>query len=96
MKRNLFLIATVFLSILFILLAGNVITIGEKIYELTGVKYIEYGFYLVILLLFVYVIIVPFAKLHHTPTFPKLQVSDDEELDEARQIDRLTKFSKKL
>ena len=96
MKRNLFLIATVFLSILFILLAGNVITIGEKIYELTGVKYIEYGFYLVILLLFVYVIIVPFAKLHHTPTFPKLQVSDDEELDEARQIDKLTKFSKKL
>lgn len=96
MKRNLFLIATVFLSILFILLAGNVITIGEKIYELTGMKYIEYGFYLVILLLFVYVIIVPFAKLHHTPTFPKLQVSDDEELDEARQIDKLTKFSKKL
>ena len=80
MKRNLFLIATVFLCILFILLAGNVITIGEKIYELTGVKYIEYGFYLLILLLFVYVIIVPFAKLHHTPTFPQLQVNEDEEL----------------
>ncbi|MBR5729758.1 MAG: DUF697 domain-containing protein [Prevotella sp.] len=96
MKRNLFLIATVFLCILFILLAGNVITIGEKIYELTGVKYIEYGFYLLILLLFVYVIIVPFAKLHHTPTFPKLQVSEDEELDDDEQIAQLTKFSKKL
>ena len=31
MKRNLILISAIFLSILFILLAGNVITIGEKI-----------------------------------------------------------------
>ena len=50
MKRNLILISAIFLSILFILLAGNVITIGEKIYELTGVKYLEYGFYAVILI----------------------------------------------
>ena len=78
MKRNLILISAIFLSILFILLAGNVITIGEKIYELTGVKYLEYGFYAVILILFVAVIIVPFVRLHRTPTFPQLQISDEE------------------
>ena len=69
MKRNLILISAIFLSILFILLAGNVITIGEKIYELTGVKYLEYGFYAVILILFVAVIIVPFVRLHYFRTF---------------------------
>ena len=96
MKRNLILISAIFLSILFILLAGNVITIGEKIYELTGVKYLEYGFYAVILILFVAVIIVPFVRLHRTPTFPQLQISDEEEMDEDLQIAKLTKFSKKL
>ncbi|MCR5131952.1 MAG: YcjF family protein [Prevotella sp.] len=96
MKRNLILISSIFLSILFILLAGNVITIGEKIYELTGVKYIEYGFYALIFIFFVWIIIIPFVRLHHTPTFPKLQISDEEELDEEKQIAKLTKFSKKL
>ena len=90
MKRNLILISAIFLSILFILLAGNVITIGEKIYELTGVKYLEYAFYLLILILFVAVIIVPFVRLHHTPTFPQLQISEEEELDEDKQIAKLT------
>ena len=93
MKRNLILITAIFLSILFILLAGNVITIGEKIYELTGVKYLEYGFYLLVLLLFVGVIIIPFVRLHHTPTFPQLQISEEEELPEDKQIAKLTKFS---
>lgn len=96
MKRNLILISAIFLSILFILLAGNVITIGEKIFELTGIKYLEYAFYLLIFILFVAVIIVPFIRLHHTPTFPQLQISEDEELDEDKQIAKLTKFSKKL
>ena len=96
MKRNLFLIAAIFLSVLFILLAGNVITIGEKIYELTGVKYLEYGFYGLILLLFVYVIIVPFIRLHHTPVFPVLSIPEEGDVDEQTQIKKLTKFSKKL
>ncbi len=96
MKRNLFLIATIFLCVLFILLAGNVITIGEKIYELSGIKYLEYGFYVLVLALFFYVIIVPFIRLHHTPTFPVLSIPDEEDADEQEQIRKLTKFSRKL
>jgi len=96
MKRNLFLIAAIFLSVLFILLAGNVITIGEKIYELTGIKYLEYGFYVLVFALFFYVILVPFIRLHHTPTFPVLSLPDEEDMDEQKQIRKLTKFSKKL
>ena len=50
MKRNLILIAAIFIGIIATLLLGNIITIGDKIGELTHI-YVEYAFYIIIIVL---------------------------------------------
>lgn len=89
MNRNLFLIIGVFLAIIATILVGNVIIIGDKLGELTH-RYVEYTFYIVLLLLVVLYLIRPIVKVHRAPEIPVLAVDDDWN---ARQ---LRDFSKRL
>ena len=74
MKRNLILIAGVFLAVLAILLLGNIITVGEKLGEVFHTVYVEYAFYLLILVLAVIFVLGPLVRLHSAPEFPALDV----------------------
>lgn len=89
MKRNLFIIVGVFLAVLTVIFAGNVITIGDKMSEAIH-PYAEYAFYVVLLVLFVVFIIGPIIRVHRTPQFPKLSVDDQISTPE------LIAFGKKL
>lgn len=89
MKRNLFFIAAVFVAVIGILLLGNIITIGDKIGELTHV-YVEYAFYAIIVILFLIYVIRPVVKVHRSPEFPVLTVGDDWDTR------KLAAFAKKL
>ena len=67
MKRNLILIAGVFLAVLAILLLGNIITVGEKLGEVFHTVYVEYAFYLLMLVLAVIFVLGPLVRLHSAP-----------------------------
>ena len=96
MKRNLFIIVSVFLGVFAVMLTGDIITIGEKLTKITHQPYAEYAFYLLILLIFAYVVILPIYKIHHAPTFPKLMINVDtnDMTDESRQ--KLVSFGNRL
>lgn len=89
MRRNLTIIAIFSLLILTIILFGNIITIGEKLGEVTHV-YIEYLFYLLILALLTIYIIRPIIKVHYAPVFPVLAA------DENANPAQLQTFAKRL
>lgn len=90
MKRNLALIIGIILAILTMMLMGNVITIAEKLGEVCHTVYVEYAFYILILLLAVIFIVRPIFRVHNAPEFPVLAVDD-----EAR-IKDLQNFGKRL
>ena len=90
MKRNLMLIAGVFLAVLAILLMGNVITVGEKLGEIFNTVYAEYAFYVLILLLAVIFVVGPVIRVHSAPEFPALNVDGESDASE------LLKFGRKL
>lgn len=90
MKRNLMLIAGVFLAVLAILLMGNVITVGEKLGEIFNTVYAEYAFYVLILLLAVIFVVGPVIRVHSAPEFPALNVDGEADASE------LLKFGRKL
>lgn len=75
MKRNLFIIIAFFIGIIAFLLLGNMILIGDKLGELTH-TYVEIGFYVIILALFIIFIIRPIRRVHRAPELPKLKVDD--------------------
>ncbi len=74
MKRNLIIIVLIFLGIIVLMLMGNVITIGDKIYQLTQNRWVELGFYCLVGLGVFYLILWPMVRLHATPEFPRLSV----------------------
>lgn len=74
MKRNLIIIVLIFIGILVLMLMGNVITIGDKLYDLTHNRWVELGFYCLVALGLFYLIIWPIVRLHSTPEFPHLSV----------------------
>ena len=96
MKRNLIIIVSIFIGVFVLMLTSDIITIGEKLAHVTHQPYVEYGFYLLILLVFAYLIILPIYKLHHAPTFPKLTIDVDTNnmTDESRQ--KLVSFGNRL
>lgn len=77
MKRNLILIIGIILAVLTMMLLGNVITIAEKLGEVCHTVYVEYAFYVLILLLALIFVIRPLMKVHYAPEFPVLAVDDD-------------------
>lgn len=96
MKRNLIIIVSVFIGVFALMLTSDIITVGEKLAHVTRQPYAEYAFYLILLLAFAYVIILPIYKLHHAPTFPKLVIDVDTNnmTDESRQ--KLVNFGFRL
>lgn len=89
MNRNLFLIVSIFLAITVTILVGNVITIGDKLGELTHL-YVEYAFYLILLFLIIFYLIRPVIKVHHAPEMPVLTV------DSAWDAKMLREFARRL
>lgn len=89
MIRNLFIIAAFFISIIGIILLGNIIVIGDKIGTITH-PYVEIFFYGIVLLLFAMFIIRPIIRVHYAPELPKLNIDG-----QYSKID-LYKFGKKL
>lgn len=71
MKRNLFTIVAIVLAVVATMLLGNLIVIGDKVGELTHI-YVEYAFYILILLLAIIYIVRPIIKVHRAPEFPVL------------------------
>ncbi len=77
MKRNLIIIAAVFIGVIVLILLGNVITIGEKLSQLTRVWWVEWLFYGVLFVIGLWLVIVPMIRLHATPEFPTLSIADN-------------------
>ena len=76
MKRNLFVIAGIFLLIIGLMVTGNIIIVGEKIAHLTHLWWTEYAFYGLLLLLIGYYLLLPMWRIHTAPPFPVLAVAD--------------------
>ena len=74
---------------------GNVISIGNKLYELTQLRSVELGFYAIILFGLISIVLWPIIKLHSTPQFPKLSV-DEYIGDSDKTIKELKSFAKSL
>ena len=90
MKRNLVLIIGIALAVLTMMLMGNVITIAEKLGEVCHSVYVEYAFYVLILLLALIFIVRPIIRVHNAPEFPVLAVDDE------AKIKDLQKFGNRL
>lgn len=95
MKRNLIIIILIFISLIILILMGNVISIGNKLYELTQLRSVELGFYAIILFGLFSIVLWPIIKLHSTPQFPKLSV-DEYIGDSDKTIKELKSFAKSL
>ena len=86
MKRNLILITGITLAVLTMMLLGNVIVIAEKLGEVCHTVYVEYAFYVLILLLATVFVIRPIMKVHYAPEFPVLAVDDDAKTKDLQQF----------
>lgn len=96
MKRNLIIIVLIILSIFILILLGNVIAIGDKIYEITKLRSLELGFYGMIFLGFIAIILWPIIKLHATNEFPKLSTDEYTQLDSDKTTKELKRFAESL
>lgn len=95
MKRNLIIIALILIGFVVLLLMGNVITIGDKLYQLTQNKWVELGFYCLVAFGLFYLLLWPMIRLHATPEFPKL--STDAYVGDTDQTKKeLKSFAKSL
>ncbi len=72
MKRNIILTLAIILGIIVLMFIGDVITIGEKLSRASHIWWLEYAFYGVILVAFIWLVIRPILKLHNTPELPNL------------------------
>lgn len=90
MKRNLIIILCILLSIMILMVAGNIIIVGEKIAKITHLWWIEYVFYGMLTTLTFYYILYPIIRVHRAPPFPTLSVSDND------RVVQLEAFGKSL
>lgn len=81
MKRNLLITVAIFVGILILMLLGDIITIGDKLANVTDLWYMELIFYLVIFGVFTYFVLYPVWKVHHAPELPCLSVEGEMDLD---------------
>lgn len=88
MKRNLITFAVITISLLFIFLLGNIITIGDKLGEASPL--LEGAFYALILGMVAYFLLWPVVKLWKAPAFPTLNV------DGVCDAPQLKSFAKRL
>lgn len=90
MRRNLFIIIGIFLTVLTLMVTGNIIIIGEKIAQVTHLWWLEYVFYGLLFALMAYFILYPIIRIHRAQHFPVLG------LDEHRNIQQLRAFGNEL
>ena len=76
MKRNVLIVAGIFLLIIGLMVTGNVIIVGEKIAHLTHLWWMEYVFYGLLLLLVGYYLLMPMWRIHTAPPFPVMAVTE--------------------
>lgn len=81
MKRNLIIIVSIFLIIIALMITGDIITIGEKLFQLTNCKYVEYAFYLLLAALFLGFVIMPIVRVHRAPKIPELSIEEDSDME---------------
>ena len=74
MKKTLIAVAALFLLITTVVILGNVITIGEKMTKVFGTPYLEYAFYLLLLVVLLWLVAYPMYRIHSAPEFPILDV----------------------
>ena len=81
-----FLLAVSVITVAFVfILIGNILTIGDKIGNLVH-PYMEYAFYVIILLLSVFYIVVPICKVLRMPTLPELDIKDGGTIDKTKKL----------
>lgn len=90
MKRNLILIIGIFITVIFLIVIGNIITIGEKLASVSGYRQTEFLWYGIIGLLCVWYIIRPCVKIYYAPTMPSLT------LDDKKDLKSIKRFAKQL
>lgn len=90
MKRNLIIIVATFLIIIALMITGDVITVGEKLAQVTNWRYSEHCFYLLLASLLFVFIILPIIRVHKAPQFPALNINDIDDTN------TLMKFANKL
>lgn len=85
--RNLVLIVVMIFTIVATMLVSDIITIGDKIGEITHV-YVEYVFYVILFLLFILYLGKPLIRVWKAPEFPKLSVDDYTSVKDLRMFAR--------
>lgn len=88
MKHNLILIIGIFIAIVFLILAGNIITIGEKLASISGYRQMEFVWYGIICLLCGWYIVRPCIKIYYAPTMPSLTLDDKKDLKSIKRFAR--------
>lgn len=87
MKRNnLWLLAIAFLIIAVMVVLGNVMVIGDHLAKIPHFEWLSYVFYGLIAILFVWVFVVPAARIHFAPEIPSLSVDNQEDMEELRKF----------
>lgn len=82
MKRNLIIIIVSFLIIIALMVTSDIMTIGEKLTQLTHWQYAEYCFYGLFVFLICYFILLPIFRVHRSQVFPALSIDDELEFEE--------------
>lgn len=88
MKRNLITLSVAVILLFFIFLLGNIITIGDKLGEVSPL--LEWIFYALILELIANYLLCPIIKLWKSPSFPALNI------DGVCTLSQLKNFAKQL
>lgn len=88
MRRNLLTIIGIFLAILVLMLIGDVITIGEKLARVTHLWYVEYVFYGILLVSFLFFVVWPVVRLYTMPQVPALRSDGLDDVAALRRFGR--------
>lgn len=87
MKRNLICISVAFVTIILLMVMGNIIIVAEKIGQFTrSGMYGEIAFYLLIFGLFFVFIILPIWKVYRAPQIPSMHIDSTMDLHTLRRI----------
>lgn len=90
MKRNIILIIGVFIVIIFLIVVGNIIIIGEKLASVSGCRQVEFAWYGIVGAFCIWYIVRPCIKIYTAPTMPSLT------LDDKKDLRAIKKFAKQL
>ncbi|MDE6134641.1 MAG: hypothetical protein K2F79_03605, partial [Muribaculaceae bacterium] len=87
-KRNLILLVSFTLAVLLVMVSANVIIVGEKIGSLPGLAWLEYVFYALLVIGFLWLFVRPVVRVQMAPALPVMSVSKGESHEELRKFAR--------